>query len=62
MGRMPMTTGEVARRLCRSEDTVRKYADEGVLEARRTQAGLRLFDADAVDALAQRLEREQAGR
>lgn len=47
----PVLTGEVARLLDVSEETVRAYDRRGVLRARRTSSGVRIFDRDDVERL-----------
>ena len=45
-----LTIGEVARRLGLAVDTVRRMADEGVIESERTCGGHRRFREDVVEA------------
>lgn len=52
----PLETGDVARRLKTSDDTVRNLERKGILHADRTASGTRLFDADEVE----RVKRERA--
>lgn len=44
-----MTVGDVARRLGVTPDAVRRWTREGLLGSRRTEGGVRLFTARAVD-------------
>jgi excisionase family DNA binding protein len=53
--------GEAARIIARSEDTVRRLADQGLLPAIRISRGLRLFQRRTVEEFAARL-REQERR
>lgn len=46
-----LTTSEAARRLRRSESTVRSLADRGRLPVYRLSTGIRVFAADAVERL-----------
>jgi excisionase family DNA binding protein len=62
MNETPMTTGAVARRLRKSEQTVRRWERDGRLKAERTEAGLRIFNADSVAELAEQLERARRTR
>jgi excisionase family DNA binding protein len=59
MREAPLTTGEVARLLGVSTDRVRQLDREGVLQAERTDSGLRLFDRKAAEALAARRKQER---
>lgn len=43
------TTGTLARKARRSPDTIRRLANEGLLEFRRLPGGTRLFRTDAVE-------------
>lgn len=47
-----LTTGETARLLDLSPNTVRWYAEIGLLKARRTSRGTRIFLRSDVEALA----------
>jgi DNA-binding transcriptional MerR regulator len=62
MSETPMTTGAVARRLRKSEQTVRRWERDGRLKAERTETGLRIFNAESVAELAVQLERTRARR
>lgn len=48
---MELSTGEVARAVGVSEKTVRLYADRGLVNVRRSDAGVRLFDAGALQGV-----------
>jgi DNA-binding transcriptional MerR regulator len=53
-----LTVGEAARRLERSEQTVRNYEARGKLKAcARTSSGVRLFDPGDVERLAAELKK-----
>jgi DNA-binding transcriptional MerR regulator len=54
-----LLTGQVARRLNRSPETVRLLERQGRLRAIKTETGVRLFDADDVEREAQRRERDE---
>jgi hypothetical protein len=56
----PLMTGDVARRLRRSENYVRVLEKGGRLIATRTSTGVRLYDPASVERLARELE--QRGR
>jgi len=56
---VPLTVGDVARRLNVSEDTVRSLERSGRLPATKTSAGWRLFDPGDVERLARDRERRQ---
>lgn len=47
----PVQTGEAARILHVSEETVREYDRRGVLKARRTTRGVRIFEREDVERL-----------
>lgn len=47
----PLLTGEVARALNVSPETIRLWERKGVLKALRTGSGVRLFDRSEVEAL-----------
>jgi DNA-binding transcriptional MerR regulator len=57
-----LTTSSVARRLRLSENGVRLYHRTGRLTAVRTESGIRLFNAAAVERLARELDQERQGR
>ncbi|MDA1349823.1 MAG: MerR family DNA-binding transcriptional regulator [Chloroflexi bacterium] len=52
-----LTTGEVAHRLDRSAEQVRRYERAGLLKATKTARGYRLFSAEDVKRFRRRLER-----
>lgn len=54
-----LTTGEVAHRLGRSSEQVRRYEKAGLIAAHRTERGYRLFLAEDVVALKKRLRRSK---
>jgi len=56
----PLLTRSVAKRLDLSEDRVRQLANSGALPSTRTETGVRLFSAEAVEQFIER--RQQAGR
>jgi excisionase family DNA binding protein len=56
----PVLSGEAARILNVSVDTVRLWERRGRLPALKTAAGVRLFDRADVAALAERLTRQRA--
>ena len=59
---VPLTVGDVARRLNVSEDTVRSLERSGRLPATKTSAGWRLFDPGDVAKFAKAREAKRAGR
>ena len=48
----PCLTSEAARLLRASEDSVRRWADAGLLRVVRTAAGLRVFDREELERFA----------
>ena len=56
----PMLTGEAARLLEIAQDTLREWDRRGLLKARRTPSGVRVFARDEVERLAE--QRRQARR
>jgi len=57
---VPLLTGEVARLLRVSAETVRRWHETGRLRARTTIGGVRLFDRNEIERLA--TEREKVTR
>ena len=55
--RLALSTSQVARRLGVSVGTVRRWSDDGYLNAYRTPGGQRRFSAEQVDAFVASLER-----
>ena len=55
--RLALSTSQVARRLGVSVGTVRRWSDDGHLNAYRTPGGQRRFSAEQVDAFVASLER-----
>jgi DNA-binding transcriptional MerR regulator len=55
-----LTTSATARALNRSEHTVRKYDQTGILPAVRASNGVRLFRRQAVEALKRTLDAQDA--
>lgn len=55
MDEVPLTTGDVAKRLNRSTDRIRQLERQGKLPAHKTQSGQRLFKASDVDRFAKEL-------
>ena len=59
--RKQLTTSGVARTLQESEGTVRSKARRGIYPFIETESGVRLFDADTIERIAQeRAERRRA--
>jgi hypothetical protein len=57
-----VTTGEAARILKRSEDTVRRFDASGILPARRASNGVRVFERVRVELLAEQLAAQREER
>lgn len=55
-----LTVGETARRLRRSEQTVRNLEKRGVLQGSRLSNGTRIFQRDKVEELAQQFNEKTA--
>jgi hypothetical protein len=58
----PMLTNEVAIVLRRSPAMIRKYERDGLLPAKRTETGTRIFQRTDVEKLAQELNAKKASK
>jgi excisionase family DNA binding protein len=59
---LPMTTRDVARLLNVSAERVRQLSNAGVLEATRTESGIRLFDRAQVTRVAETRQGQRAAQ
>jgi DNA-binding transcriptional MerR regulator len=62
MGQHPILLGEAARIIEVSQETARRYADEGLLRIVRTSRGVRVFDRDDVIRFARERAERRASR
>jgi DNA-binding transcriptional MerR regulator len=55
-----LTPGEAARRYKRTPETLRRWADEGLVPCGRTETGVRVFKASDLDKFVADRERRRA--